>query len=77
MTTDTAPSVLQINADGNGGKIGSMNLHEFIILNYTGTPTKANYQSDAEKLEGYLCSKWGLTGLLPETHIYKNARPSS
>jgi hypothetical protein len=28
-----------------------------------------------EKTEGYLAHKWGLTGLLPDTHAYKKIRP--
>ena len=31
--------------------------------------------SDIEKAEGYLAWKWGLNGLLPSGHPYKNSPP--
>ena len=31
--------------------------------------------SDVEKAEGYLAHKWGMDGLLPNSHPYKNSAP--
>ena len=34
-----------------------------------------NSTSTAEKAEGYLAHKWGMTNLLPNSHSYKNSPP--
>ena len=31
--------------------------------------------SDVEKAEGYLAHKWGMNGLLPNSHPYKSSAP--
>jgi hypothetical protein len=44
-------------------------VNEIIFLPY-------NYQDSTRQiLEGYLAWKWGLTGLLPAGHPWKNASP--
>jgi len=54
---------------GHGG--GSIVIGELITYN-----VNAWFQSEREKMEGYLAWKWGLAGNLPIGHPYKSAAPA-
>jgi len=51
----------------NNGIVG--NISEIIVIN------SELSQTNREKMEGYLCHKWGIEGQLPAIHTYKSSPP--
>jgi hypothetical protein len=72
----------QLNINGNIGtnpyntlRIGQSESGTFSVNGYIAEAIAFSDISMREKIEGYVAWKWGLQGILPASHLYKNFRP--
>lgn len=70
-TLSNSTSTLYLARNQFQGLNTECDIAEIITTNYSLTT------SDAQKIEGYLAHKWGLTASLPSNHPYKNSPPTS
>ena len=66
----TGSAAGEIGANTSGSQKWSGSIQEIVLGD------RQLSASERQKLEGYLAWKWGLRGLLPSDHPYKNGRPN-